>query len=472
MYFHATPATGKKCYKGRILKMKRIMSVLLAMMMALSLFTACGDKIDENPGPAPAPAVSGDVTPETPPEVTAGEDVLPPEQTDNPPVETTVGGNPNPTTGETWNGYDLTFVKENGIEYIWERLSNEMKENLASAMTAIRDITGFITLKYPMGEEENYEFMQLILNCAMDYPYVRNRFVKHDNDEDGNIDALTIVFNYDLISTEAEGWEMTRRLNERVDEIVAGMPDGSEYEKLRYLHDTLVFNCTYSDSIPTFYTAYGALVDGQATCQGYADAMHLLLSRAGFETVWCVGVGSDEAVTHKWNYVKLSDGKWYILDPTWADPAEKDDPAYISYDYFLISDEELLKDHKEKHENRFFEEPVAESMEMNYHIQEGCCVSTYDEAKASIEKQILDCAAENRHYVYLRVTDGDVYDDIRDRMLKANRSDGSHGEIMQLLKDAVENNGVPFKPTSWSVYNGHEDGVGQYTFIINLTYAE
>lgn len=448
--------------------MKKILAFLLALTLAMSLFTACGSKISDTPV-VTEPSVENPVSTTEAPQ---GEPL--PAESDQQTTEPSK--NPNPSNGQTWNEYDISFVEENGIEYIWERLDNEKKDNLASAMNAIRDVTGFITYKYPMSEEENYDFMQLVLNCCVDYPYVRNQFVIHDNDEDGNIDALTAIFNYEVVETEEQAWNMTARLNQKLDEIVSAMPDGTEYEKLRYLHDYLVFNCKYSDSIPTFYTAYGALVDGQATCQGYADAMHLLLSRAGFETVWCVGVGTevegDIQVTHKWNYVKLSDGKWYILDPTWADPANKDDPTYISYDYFLVSDEELLKDHKEKHENPFFEEPVAESMDHNFHVQEGYYCTTYDEAVAAVEKQLRTCAENNTHFIYLRMSDIDAFDEVADKLLKANRDDGSHGEIMQLIENAADETGVNFNHKSWSVYKGYEDGAGPLTFIITLKYNE
>lgn len=455
----------KKGYLRKDLKeMKRILAFILAAFMIMSTFAACGDPINENPEPdqggvaTAAPAVSGDIAPEEPPAGENGE-VIP--------------QNPNPSNGETWNGYDISFVEENGIEYVWENCSNETKANLAAAMNAIRDMTGFIPLAYPLEDGEArgaevYDFIQLVLNCSMDYPYVLNRFLKHDNDGDGKVDAMTALFNLDIIASEEQAWDMTAKLNAKLDEIVSGMPDGSEYDKLMYLHEALVFNCKYSEEVPTFYTAYGALVDGMATCQGYADAMHMLLSRAGFETVFCIGRGNNASVTHKWNYVKLSDGQWYIIDPTWADPADKDDPAYINYDYFLISDEELLKDHKEKFENPFFTEPVASSMEHCYHITEGYYCTTYDEAKAVVSQQIKDCDSEGRHYVYLRLSDESVFEDVRDRMLKANRDDGSHGEIMQLIAD----NGPSFNSKSWSVYNGHEEGTGPLTFIITLKDAE
>lgn len=46
---------------------------------------------------------------------------------------------------------------------------------------------------------------------------------------------------------------------------------------------------------------------------------------------------------HAWNKVKV-DGKWYNLDTTWNDPTPNS-PTEVSYNYFLISDKILAKDH-------------------------------------------------------------------------------------------------------------------------------
>lgn len=440
--------------------MKKILALILALCLVMTLFAACGDEIDNGTVTPNKPVSSGDNQPNAGVPGNQGNTDAP-----NTPGNTSEAG--------TWNGYDLQFVKDNGIEYIWERLDNEMKANLAAALDAIKRVDAFIPLAYSMDYDTCYAFMQLVLNCAMDYPYVDNHFGQYDTDGDGKYDALTANYNTDVIMTEEDAWALTDTLNARLNEIVAGMPQGvSQYEQLRYLHDTLVFYSDYSDQTPLFYTAYGALVDGMATCQGYADAMHLLLNRAGFETCFCIGVGNNEKVTHKWNYVKLDDGQWYILDPTWADPVDKDDPAYICYDYFLVSDEELLKDHKEKIGDPFFEVPTAYSMEYSFHAVEGYECSTYDEAVAVIEQQIRDCAAEGRRYLYLRMRDEETYNLVREDLFRANKADGGHGEIMRLIQKVVDETGANFNPKSWGVYATHDESGGPLAFTITLRYTE
>lgn len=51
---------------------------------------------------------------------------------------------------------------------------------------------------------------------------------------------------------------------------------------------------------------------------------------------------------HAWNLVKL-DGEWYHLDTTWNDPIYTGIFKWLgeqTYDYFLISDKKMKKDHE------------------------------------------------------------------------------------------------------------------------------
>ena len=121
--------------------------------------------------------------------------------------------------------------------------------------------------------------------------------------------------------------------------ISGGMP---EYKKELRLHDYLVNHCRYSLGSPddeNEFRAYGALVDGEAVCSGYAEAMALLLTYAGIDCK--VVIGSSKAENHAWNLVKI-DGEWYHLDPTWDDPVEL---GIVTHAYFNLSDDEIAFDH-------------------------------------------------------------------------------------------------------------------------------
>lgn len=122
--------------------------------------------------------------------------------------------------------------------------------------------------------------------------------------------------------------------------LVAGAR-GSPVEKERYIHDALCERITY-------YTngvgqedkdcAVGALLDGLADCDGYADAMVLCCGLAGIPCRYMHGNARDpgeiaasrisEDAGHMWNLVEIS-GCWVSVDATWDDQADR--ISYLSY---------------------------------------------------------------------------------------------------------------------------------------------
>ncbi|MCD8508883.1 MAG: DUF5050 domain-containing protein [Bacillus sp. (in: Bacteria)] len=144
--------------------------------------------------------------------------------------------------------------------------------------------------------------------------------------------------------------QMTVKLEEKVEVALqtAILPGMSSLEKVMALHDYVVLTTAYdydnfvNNTVPHLsYTAYGALVNGIAVCDGYTKAMNLLLRQVGIESKYVVGEAGGNA--HSWNLVKL-DNEWYHMDATWNDPVP-DRPGQVGYKYFLLSDRQLEMTH-------------------------------------------------------------------------------------------------------------------------------
>lgn len=136
----------------------------------------------------------------------------------------------------------------------------------------------------------------------------------------------------------------------KVSEALTWIPDNAtRFQIVQALHDYLVRNCVYDRSavnevISPSRTAYGALANGKAVCQGYSLAYKLLLRRAGVPAVY---VGSD-SMQHAWNMVQMENNGWYHVDVTWDDPIlhtstypEGNDGGYfrdVSHELFLRCD--------------------------------------------------------------------------------------------------------------------------------------
>ena len=110
--------------------------------------------------------------------------------------------------------------------------------------------------------------------------------------------------------------------------------NGSEYEIALYLHDWLLDQLEYDNSLK-WSLAESALTRGLGTCQAYESAYAKLLSAAGVENAET----RDTYDGHTRNAVKLDD-EWYQVDCTWDDTS---DNFYADLDqrhlYFCLTDE-------------------------------------------------------------------------------------------------------------------------------------
>lgn len=119
-------------------------------------------------------------------------------------------------------------------------------------------------------------------------------------------------------------------LDQKVKEVLESLNlDGkSDYEKIKAIYTYICENVEYSeevlssninlcsppDEIAVYWSAYGALVLGSATCQGFSSIVYRMMLEAGIDCRLIAGdVGA--GVGHGWNIVEL-DGIYYYLEPT------------------------------------------------------------------------------------------------------------------------------------------------------------
>ena len=122
----------------------------------------------------------------------------------------------------------------------------------------------------------------------------------------------TLTYTVEYYTTDAE----EDAFEEKLDEIIAGLnlAGKTDLEKILTIYGYVCDNVTYDEAAEHCFTAYGALVDGKAVCQGYALLLMRMLDAASIESEVVFGVS--EGVNHMWNIVKL-DGEYFLLDATW-----------------------------------------------------------------------------------------------------------------------------------------------------------
>lgn len=116
--------------------------------------------------------------------------------------------------------------------------------------------------------------------------------------------------------------------------------EGDDFARELTLHDTICSRVRYDLSAPNAHNAYGALVEGRAGCEGYAQAMTLLCRMAGMPCTMVTGMAWDGTYMrpHAWNMVQIG-GHWGHVDATYNDQQE------ILHWYFNLSEGQLSADH-------------------------------------------------------------------------------------------------------------------------------
>lgn len=162
--------------------------------------------------------------------------------------------------------------------------------------------------------------------------YVDASFVRYKYDSSGIVHYINPIY----IVSKSKIADYKKRFNKAVNSFLSVIDDNlSDFRKALLIHDKMIVNYKYKSSGDISYTAYGAIVNKSAVCEGYTRAYCYLLSKVGIESK-CI---NNERKSHCWNYIKLGD-KWYHVDVTSDDPMP-DTCGYVSHKYFLVSDSKL-----------------------------------------------------------------------------------------------------------------------------------
>ncbi len=109
----------------------------------------------------------------------------------------------------------------------------------------------------------------------------------------------------------------------------------SKYERICLIYDYITENVSYDfDGLNDpdnrlKFSAYAALINKKAVCQGYASLLYRLLLDSNVDCRVISGIGNGGS--HGWNIIYYN-GKYYNADSTW-------DSEYDSHDWFMLSDD-------------------------------------------------------------------------------------------------------------------------------------
>ncbi len=159
----------------------------------------------------------------------------------------------------------------------------------------------------------------------------------------GTADAVTVIEpRYELTGEALANARVAfdNAVEAFLDVITHNMRD---YDRELLLHNRLASHVTYDLDAPNAHNAYGALVEGRAVCEGYAEALQVLLHRAQIKSMLVFGSSVNPSTGipegHAWNMVEIR-GNYYHVDLTWND---QETATY--HTYFNLTDTAISEDH-------------------------------------------------------------------------------------------------------------------------------
>lgn len=223
---------------------------------------------------------------------------------------------------------------------IYSRTPNTLEEAAAELRAKMAAREQKIVIQVRMDEFRRTESPLLVYNAAIEHTgnpiegdYIVyngcswSAVVEYENIGDGYI--FKISYNMYYFTDSVQESEMNIAVETVLEEL--NLWECTDYEKIQGIYEYICNNVTYdyanleNDNSVLQYTAYSALVNKTAVCQGYAALFYRLALELGVDARVITGYGGGGA--HAWNIVQLG-GQYYNLDATW-------DSGQSDYNFFL-----------------------------------------------------------------------------------------------------------------------------------------
>ena len=223
----------------------------------------------------------------------------------------------------------------------------------------------------------------------------------------GDVSSVTLPYRM----SQSEYQSASEACLSVIDSLKAYADGMTALEREFLVYDYLTGSCVYDADSAYVETAYGALVNGRAKCDGVTYAVTWALRELG---VPCISVGAypaDGSIGHAWNLVRL-EGTYYALDVT-ANLFEEGDEPFSLYLYCNVPDSALLCTYPVLDDCIVWAGglPEAESMDMNYYVLTGRYVSSgadYSDLLDALFTEAYDTAG----YFTLQFEDADELRDL------------------------------------------------------------
>ncbi len=280
-------------------------------------------------------------------------------------------------------------------DFICSYLSAEEKLVYDELLTAVNGFESSVSFKNPTEDIDLEKIFSLIYTQESGIFWLDSFYIPSENNN-----GIELVYR----NEKDEAYELRAELQLMASNILAEYYSSyNEYDAVKHFHDEIVLGCEFSKTGEFVNSAYGALVDGFAKCEGYAFAMSYLCDEIGLQNYVVTGEDKD-GNSHAWNRIKIYDN-WYNVDCTWDDPILKtENPNHLRHNFMLVSDEDIIAKTHFPNES-IVDDIFCNSSELNYFLVEDLLFDSSEQTFEKLPEIIKDVAVKKDTEIEFRILD-------------------------------------------------------------------
>ena len=225
-------------------------------------------------------------------------------------------------------------------QYYYNHMNKAQQAAYHSILSGVKNLADEFQIPALEGEELYNVFFQMRLDHPEIFWVTGFRYKYYQN-------SPNFIFIPEYLFKKEKIIEHQKAMNARVEKLVRPVAKCGEGEKERYVHDFICRNVRYDKlKKPYSHEIIGPLGQGVGVCEGIAKAVKILCDALQIQCIIALAENNPEKgvkYRHAWNVVRL-DKKYYHLDCTFD--LSLGNPEEIRYDYFLLSDKQIFRDHE------------------------------------------------------------------------------------------------------------------------------
>ena len=278
---------------------------------------------------------------------------------------------------------DITTIYDIENKYFVNKLNEQDKKSFAVLYHTAEKFEKNAKLKHSVEENDFDRLMWLLNYDCPELIHLKGDYApQYDNN--GKVSGVKFFFNM----KEEEYPDCRKKLDNLFFSLRQQTADMNEYETEKYVYDMMFNNIVYTETTNCSGSAYGALIEHKARCEGISKGFAWCMNELGINCMTLSGHPLWESgsmySTHSWNIIRLG-SNYYHVDLTADNLRDNEDQTVMPlYSFLNQCDEIMSRTHLPLEMYRNLGIPSCSNDDMNYHVMNGLVITSDDDQKARL----------------------------------------------------------------------------------------